>query len=62
MRERVAAEESEETQERDVRGEKEAESLGGSQAALSISVAAQSGLPSPPAMKTFPPPPHRIPS
>lgn len=38
-------------------GGKEAESLGGSQAALSISVAEQSGLPAPLAMKTFPSPP-----
>lgn len=46
---RVVAEEREEAQERDScgGGGKEAESLGGSQAALSVSVAAQSGLLSP---------------
>lgn len=60
---KVVAEQKEGTQERDGQkgvvgwGGKEAESLGGSQAALSISVAEQSGLPAPLAMKTFPSPP-----
>lgn len=51
---RVVAEEKEGTPERDAWRGNEAESLGGSQAALSVSVAAQSGLRSPQAMKIPP--------
>lgn len=54
MKGRVVAEEKEETQERDAWRGNEAESLGGSQAALSVSVAAQSGLPSSQAVKIPP--------
>lgn len=47
VKERVVAEERGDTGARCAGGGKEAESLGGSQAALSVSVAAQSGLLSP---------------